>query len=537
MNRILLVVRSTTNKILFIRLHRTVTVSWFQRVVIPFTAMTRPQPSARAAADPRTVALALELLERTRDAATMPALPKRHRREHAKARSGPGRSAHRAPRPSRTRPARSRSHRHSSGDAWCAGQTSSHLRAGARDLRRRLAETCSRGCAQAPPGTLTRGGPQWPNPPRTSTISTRRATYQDVLDAPVHQVAEIIDGTLYTHPRPAPRHATASSVLGGRLGPPFHRGDGGPGGWRILDEPELHLGEEILVPTWPDGAGSECRSYPTPRTSRSRRTGHAKCFSASTRKLDLLRKRPDLRPRRRPPPVAHRPGDRIPRGIRVARWAVASDCERAGRRAGEHPALRCNHVQPGGAMGLMKHERNLDSPVDDSAETPTRRATYQDVLDAPRRTRSPRSSMGRCIRVPTSPAAGTGERYAAPYARCSLRQSPRRSRCESAARPQSRLRLVDHPRAGGCHLGEDIVVPELGGLAPGADVGSSRGRLRHAGARLGVRDSLRLGAQTRSARQALGLRPRRRPSPVGSSTRRNRPWEAFELREDQWVAG
>ena len=36
-----------------------------RRVVIPFTAMTGPQPSARAAADPRTVRLALELLERT----------------------------------------------------------------------------------------------------------------------------------------------------------------------------------------------------------------------------------------------------------------------------------------------------------------------------------------------------------------------------------------------------------------------------------------------------------------------------------------
>ena len=30
-----------------------------------FTAMPGPQPSARAAADPRTVRLALELLERT----------------------------------------------------------------------------------------------------------------------------------------------------------------------------------------------------------------------------------------------------------------------------------------------------------------------------------------------------------------------------------------------------------------------------------------------------------------------------------------
>ena len=32
------------------------------------------------------------------------------------------------------------------------------------------------------------------------------------------------------------------------LGPPYHRGIGGPGGWRILDEPELHLGEHVVVP-------------------------------------------------------------------------------------------------------------------------------------------------------------------------------------------------------------------------------------------------------------------------------------------------
>ena len=74
-----------------------------------------------------------------------------------------------------------------------------------------------------------------------------RATYQDVLDAPPHKVAEIVEGTLYTHPRPALRHAIASSVLGTRICAPFHVGDGGPGGWWIIDEPELHLGENILM--------------------------------------------------------------------------------------------------------------------------------------------------------------------------------------------------------------------------------------------------------------------------------------------------
>jgi len=55
------------------------------------------------------------------------------------------------------------------------------------------------------------------------------ATYQDVLDAPPHVVAELIAGELYTHPRPAPGHATAASVLGMDIGGPFHRGRGGPG--------------------------------------------------------------------------------------------------------------------------------------------------------------------------------------------------------------------------------------------------------------------------------------------------------------------
>ena len=66
---------------------------------------------------------------------------------------------------------------------------------------------------------------------RTAERESPRATYQDVLDAPAHQVAEVIDGTLYTHPRPAPRHTLASSALGGTLEPPFHRGRVGPGGW------------------------------------------------------------------------------------------------------------------------------------------------------------------------------------------------------------------------------------------------------------------------------------------------------------------
>jgi Uma2 family endonuclease len=75
----------------------------------------------------------------------------------------------------------------------------------------------------------------------------RGATYQDVLDAPEHVVAEILNGELVLSPRPAPPHAFTHTALTGWLHPRFGRG-GTPGGWLILLEPELHLEEEVVVP-------------------------------------------------------------------------------------------------------------------------------------------------------------------------------------------------------------------------------------------------------------------------------------------------
>ena len=80
-------------------------------------------------------------------------------------------------------------------------------------------------------------------------MSTRRpATYADVLAAPEHVVAEIIDGELITSPRPRLRHASTTGALFNALYDPFHRGQGSPGGWWILFEPELHFGSDVLVP-------------------------------------------------------------------------------------------------------------------------------------------------------------------------------------------------------------------------------------------------------------------------------------------------
>lgn len=85
-------------------------------------------------------------------------------------------------------------------------------------------------------------------PMAPSEPARRPASYDDLLALPDHVVGEILDGELHVSPRPAPRHALTSTVLSGEIGPPFHGGRGGPGGWWILAEPELHLGHDVVVP-------------------------------------------------------------------------------------------------------------------------------------------------------------------------------------------------------------------------------------------------------------------------------------------------
>lgn len=74
------------------------------------------------------------------------------------------------------------------------------------------------------------------------------ATYADIEALPPNVVGEILYGQLVTQPRPALPHIAAASAMGGVLNPPFQFGSGGPGGWIIADEPELHLGPHVVVP-------------------------------------------------------------------------------------------------------------------------------------------------------------------------------------------------------------------------------------------------------------------------------------------------
>jgi Uma2 family endonuclease len=78
----------------------------------------------------------------------------------------------------------------------------------------------------------------------------KRATYEDLCDLPENMTGEIIDGELMVAPRPARRHVHAVSALGSKVTAPYQFGEGGgPGGWIIYHEPEIHFGAtDIIVP-------------------------------------------------------------------------------------------------------------------------------------------------------------------------------------------------------------------------------------------------------------------------------------------------
>ena len=94
-----------------------------------------------------------------------------------------------------------------------------------------------------------------------SNAAKKIATYEDLFDLPENVVGEIIAGELIVSPRPASTHAHATSILGMYIGTPFQLGRGGPGGWWIVDEPEIHFGEHVLVP---DLAGWQKDRMPAP---------------------------------------------------------------------------------------------------------------------------------------------------------------------------------------------------------------------------------------------------------------------------------
>jgi Uma2 family endonuclease len=87
--------------------------------------------------------------------------------------------------------------------------------------------------------------------------------WRDLELVPEGYTGEIVDGEIITSPRPGAPHITAASDLGVLLGSPFRFGIGGPGGWRLLDEPRIRFGDEVRVP---DLAGWRVERFTAPRS-------------------------------------------------------------------------------------------------------------------------------------------------------------------------------------------------------------------------------------------------------------------------------
>lgn len=93
-----------------------------------------------------------------------------------------------------------------------------------------------------------------------SEAAKKKASYDDLFTLPENMTGEIIAGELIVTPRPSRKHAAAATLLASRVVPPYQFGEGGgPGGWIILVEPEIGLGENIVVP---DLAGWKRERFP-----------------------------------------------------------------------------------------------------------------------------------------------------------------------------------------------------------------------------------------------------------------------------------
>lgn len=119
------------------------------------------------------------------------------------------------------------------------------------------------------------------------------AVYEDLYAIPDNMTGEIINGELIVTPRPSVKHANAAFALSGHLAPPYSFGwGGGPGGWVILYEPEIMLGDELLVP---DFAGWRKERFPgVPKENWVSVSPDWVCeiLSPSTMRVDRIRKMP-----------------------------------------------------------------------------------------------------------------------------------------------------------------------------------------------------------------------------------------------------
>ena len=122
-------------------------------------------------------------------------------------------------------------------------------------------------------------------------VTKRAATYADIEALPSNMVGEIIGGVLYTQARPAPKHARASSKLGAKLDNGFDGDDSEVGGWIILDEPELHISDDVIVPDLAGWRRERMKALPDTAYFEIVPDWVCEVLSPSTVRLDRMEKR------------------------------------------------------------------------------------------------------------------------------------------------------------------------------------------------------------------------------------------------------
>ncbi len=85
-------------------------------------------------------------------------------------------------------------------------------------------------------------------------LAEKYSLYEQLLVLPETLTGEILNGQLHTQPRPSGPHGRTTARLDRTIGRGYDDGEGGPGGWWIFIEPELHFVRDVEVVV-PDLAG------------------------------------------------------------------------------------------------------------------------------------------------------------------------------------------------------------------------------------------------------------------------------------------
>src|SRR5690606_24821780 len=163
-------------------------------------------------------------------------------------------------------------------------------------------------------------------PSNTMQTAPQNTLYDTLVALPEGITGEILEGQLHTQPRPSGRHARAESALHSKLFRGYDEGDGGPGGWWILIEPELHFvrDREVAVPDIAGWRRARLPRLPDDQPFEVVPDWLCEILSPSTESKDRRIKMPFMRVRCAVR-LASRSRGQDPRSVHARRRSVESD--------------------------------------------------------------------------------------------------------------------------------------------------------------------------------------------------------------------